>query len=47
MMELISNIIGFLISILLIEWIIITGKFIYDEFHETHECNCIEYDEEY
>lgn len=47
MMELISNIIGSLISILLIECIIIFGNSIYDEFHETHDCNCIEYDEGY
>lgn len=47
MMELISNIIGSLISIVLIECIIIFGNGIYDEFRETHNCNCIEYDEEY
>ena len=47
MMELISNIIGSLISILLIEWIILMGKSVYDEFRISHKCKCIEYDEEY
>lgn len=47
MVELISNIIGSLIIILLIEWIIIFGKSIYDEFHICHKCNCIKSDEEH
>lgn len=47
MMELIGTIMGSLISILLIEWIIITGKSIYDEFHKTNMMKSIKYDEEY
>lgn len=47
MMELIGELLGVLSCILIFEFIIITGKTIYDDFHEEHECNCIEYDEEY
>ena len=46
-MELVGELLGVLLCILIFEFIIITGKTIYDEFHEEHECNCIEYDEEY